>query len=236
MNTINRCLLVSCCTIAAMTASARGVIALAEWTFESSGPGLVLNNSATSPNAIAEGGVFAGALSIASGLHASAATDWSSPVGNASLEAFSANTWATGDYWQFTTNTTGFSGISISWHQTRSGTGPATFDLLWSTDGTTFTPLLNDYSVPEVTWSSVGLPQVMSIFGPQAGPAALDNQATIYFRLLCDAEPGSAGGTNRIDNVVISAAIPGPGTLALMSMAGLCTFRRRRNAGTASNM
>ena len=218
------------CIAFAVSASASGGVVLAQWTFETSGPGLVLSNSMASPAANAEGGVFAGAASVASGLHASAETDWSSPVGNGSTESFSANTWAVGDYWQFTTSSVAFTGISIEWHQTRSSTGPATFDLLWSTDGSTFTPLLNDYSVPDVTWASAGSPQAMSIFGPQAGPAGLDNQATIYFRLVCDAAPGGASGTNRIDNVVISAGVPAPGALPALALAGLLGCARRRRS------
>jgi hypothetical protein len=226
-------IVIGCSMAAAMAPPSRADIVLAEWTFETSGSSLTLSNSPTSPDADAEGGFFAGATSVANGVHASAGTDWSSPAGNGSAESFSANDWSVGDYWQFTTSTTGFLGISISWHQTRSGTGPATFDLQWSTDGTTWTNLLDDYTVLENsaanggTWNATTLiPNY--IFAPVAGPAALDNQAAIFFRLACDAAPGGAAGTNRVDNVIIAAAIPAPGALALLGVAGLVSGRRRR--------
>lgn len=221
-----------CCSLALalLTAVARADI-MAEWTFETSGAGtgLMLSNSAASPNATAEGGVFAG-TSIANGLHASVNTDWTSPVGNGSAESFSANEWAIGDYWQFSSSSTGYQDISISWHQTRSGTGPATWDLYWSTDNTTYNLLLNDYVVPAIGWSSI-TPDATgtTVFPAVPGPAALNNQATVYFRLVADSAAGGTTGTSRVDNVMISAnPIPAPGALALLALAGLISHRPRR--------
>lgn len=202
---------------------------MAEWNFEVSGPLLTLADSMDSPLATAEAGVYAG-TSIANGHHAGAATDWSSPVGNGSLESFSANTWAVGDYWQFSTSTLGYQDIAISWHQTRSSTGPATWDLYWSTDGSVFNLLLDNYSAPVITWSSA-TPDVTgtTVFPDVLAPAALDNQSTIYFRLTADSAASAAAGTGRIDNIIISGnAIPAPGALALLGLAGLTARRRRR--------
>ncbi|MBC7835323.1 MAG: PEP-CTERM sorting domain-containing protein [Phycisphaerales bacterium] len=201
---------------------------LANWTFETSGPSLVLNDSTISPSAPAEGGVFA-ATSIASGMHAATATDWSSPVGNGSTESFSSNNWITGDFYQFTTSTVGYDTLSFAWHQNRSGTGPGTFDLQYSTDGTNFITLLNDYAIPSVVWTSAGAPLPESIFGPVSVPADANNLALVTFRLTAASDPSSPNGTNRIDNISIEGTlIPAPGAMALLGLGGLVIARRRR--------
>ncbi|MCI0630354.1 MAG: PEP-CTERM sorting domain-containing protein [Phycisphaerales bacterium] len=205
---------------------------LANWTFETSGAALTLSNSSVSPLAVAEGGVFA-ATSIASGFHASVNTDWSSPAGNGSPESFSANEWSAGDYWQFQTSTLGYQNIAFGWHQTRSSTGPNTFDLQYSLDGVNFFTVVDDYTVLENSavnggvWNSTTeVPNY--IFAPFVGPSAWDNQASIWFRLTCQVSP-ALSGTNRVDNVlVIGTAIPAPGALALLGLAALTSNRRRR--------
>ena len=209
--------------LALLTACAAPATAdiLANWTFEVSVP-------ATAGPHAAEAGVNA-AASFASGFHVSPSVVYSNPVGNGSLESFSSNFWAVGDYYQFITSTAGFQNISISWDQTRSSTGPTTFDLQWSTDGTAFTTLLNDYAVPNDTWSSAGPPLATSAFGPVAGPAALNNQTIIYFRLTADSTAVSTAGTSRVDNIVISGdVIPVPGTLSMLGLAVVVFSRRRR--------
>jgi hypothetical protein len=93
---------------------------IAEWTFESAVP----TTPGTSPgNFGAEGGVNAGASSLATGLHASAASVWSTPVGNGSAKSLSGDHWAVGDYYQFCTSTSGYSSIVVV-DQTGSNTGP----------------------------------------------------------------------------------------------------------------
>jgi hypothetical protein len=224
---------IACGMCAMMSSTATADIALAQWTFETNTPA-DLSNSAASPIVNAEAGVFAGITSQASGAHVTATTDWTTPSGNGSANSFSANDWTSvGDYWQFTTSTVGYAGISISWHQTRSGTGPTTFDLEWSTNGSTWTTLVNDYAVLFNDASNGGAWNSTTqfpnyIFAPVAGPASLDNQATIYFRMSSQVA-AAAGGTNRVDNVVISAVVPAPGALALLPLAGLVGARRRRN-------
>lgn len=208
---------------------------LAGWTFETSGPTLPLTDSATSLNATAEDGFFA-ASSIANGVHTSALTDWSSPAGNGSVRSFSANEWQAGDYWQFTTSTVGFTNISIGWDQARSSTGPATFDLQFSVDGVNFFTLVDDYAVlisaaPPTgpgSWSTT-IHRPEFVFAPVAGPASLDDQQTVYFRLVAQVAGSGTAGTNRIDNVMILGdAIPAPGALALLGLAGVVAGRRRR--------
>jgi len=194
---------------------------LAEWTFETSVP-------TTAGGHLAEGGVFAGS-SFASGFHASAATVYSNPVGNGSFESFSSNNWSVGDYYAFQTSTVGYESISITWDQTRSGTGPQFFDLYWSTDGSNFFLLVDNYDVPAITWMSGTPDATLTTSFAAAGPAALDNQASIWFLMVADSAPSSTAGSNRVDNIVINGnVIPAPGAFALIGVAGLISRRRRR--------
>lgn len=203
--------------VGALTATASAVD-LARWTFEVSVP-------ATAGPHTAEAGVNA-VSSFASGLHSNGATVYSNPVGNGSFESFSSNTWSTGDYYQFTTSTLGYQTINVAWEQTRSGTGPATFDLEWSTDGSLFSTLADDYTVNQVTWAS-GAPVAGSSFSFGL-PAGAANQATLYIRMTSQVTTATAG-TNRVDDVVISGElIPTPGALALLGVAGVAASRRRR--------
>ncbi len=205
---------------AALAASA-SADTLANWTFETSVP-------TTAGPFAAESGLNA-ATSFASGSHVLSGTVYSNPVGNGSLESFSSNFWSAGDYYQFTTNTLGYESISITWNQTASSTGPMSFDLEYSTDGSLFTTLLNDYVVQPNTspnaWTS-GTFNPLFILGP-ATAAALDNQASVTFRMTSQVTTAT-GGTNRIDNVVIEGTqIPEPSSLALLALGGLVALRRR---------
>lgn len=190
---------------------------LAEWTFETSvpeGPG---------PHA-AEGGIFGGQ---ATGFHASTSAVYSNPVGNGSLESFSSNFWAIGDYYQFTTSTLGYESITVQWDQTRSSTGPAEFVLQWSSDGVNFSNFL-DYTVAFINWSS-GAYNPDSTFGEILLPTGAADLATLYIRMTATALPGADTGTNRIDNVIVGGTlVPAPGAIALLGFAGLIARRRRR--------
>ncbi|MEZ6232805.1 MAG: hypothetical protein R3B68_01325 [Phycisphaerales bacterium] len=192
---------------------------LANWTFESSVP-------TTAGPFAAEAGLNA-AGSFASGFHASTAAVYSNPVGNGSTESFSSNNWGVGDYYQFTTSTVGYNSILFGWSQTASSTGPQTFDVEWSTNGTVFNTLVNDYVVGTTTWSS-GTLNPLSVFAPVALPAAAENLPTVWVRLTNQVTPGGTGGTNRVDNITIEGTlVPAPGSLALLGLAGLVARRRR---------
>ncbi|MGH7242060.1 MAG: PEP-CTERM sorting domain-containing protein [Phycisphaerales bacterium] len=226
------CVLALAITAGAAIASTTNAAVLANWTFETSQP-------ATAGPFAAEAGIN-GATSQGSGFHAGAST-YSSPAGNGSAHSFSSNTWAVGDYYQFKTSTTGYNGISISWAQTGSNTGPRDFGLFWSTDGTTFTQIGGTLTVlanaaPDGPWSGVSVPNPSAFVFTMSGPAGLNNQANVFFRIR-DLTTSSinggvvaAGGTARVDDVIISGtAVPTPGSMALIGLAGLVAGRRRRN-------
>jgi len=192
---------------------------LANWTFETSIP-------ATAGPFAAEAGVNA-ASSWASGYHASASVVYSNPVGNGSLESFSSNYWSADDYYQFTTSTVGYTGIQIQWDQYSSSTGPTSFDLVCSTDGTNWTTLVDNYTVLTTPSMSSTTPHPELTFAAVAAPASLDNQATVYFRLVSQVTSATAG-TDRVDNVIIST-VPEPTTLVLLAL-GCLGLRRRKIA------
>lgn len=191
---------------------------LANWTFEVSIP------TTAGPHA-AEGGVVGGS---ATGFHAGATT-YSNPSGNGSAESFSSNGWATGDYYQFSADTTGYENITFGWSQIRSGTGPGDFTLEYSTNGgSTFTTVMA-YAVVgggSDFWSSSST-HLTSIYAPVAISGA-DNAGVVLFRLRSNVTVAS-GGTNRVDDITVAGdLVPAPGALALVGLGGLIAGRRRR--------
>ncbi len=220
---------------ATIASSAHASSVIADWTFESSPP--------------ATYGPFAPEIGSGSaiGKHAGAAA-YTSPAGNGSAHSFSSNTWATGDYYQFSVDTVGLSDITMTWDQTSSTTGPKDFQLQYSTNGTTFTSFAS-YSVlanasPNSPWSSTGAQNSAYTFTEDLSSiTALDNQTNVYFRLVQSdavaANGGSIGtsGTDRVDNVIVagdaSTPVPLPATIWLFGgglLSALSVGRRRRVA------
>ncbi len=183
-----------------------------QWTFE---PEPFLDTAGANLMAGPVVGPSTGAGS-ATGLHASAATDWTTPAGSGSGNSYSSNTWAVGDYYQFQTSTTGIlSSLGISFEQAGSGTGPRDFELRYSTDDVTYTPAgpytVNVSGTP--FWDSLvplqpdGIDRkVFDLSG-----LGLTNQANVYFRLVNTSTiPTSShtslvgtGGTSRVDNFTL---------------------------------
>jgi MYXO-CTERM domain-containing protein len=61
-----------------------------------------------------------------------------------------------------------------------------------------------------------------------AGSSAAD-KASVIFRFVNTSTVSSAGGTSRIDNILVTGnVVPAPGALALLGVAGLVGSRRRR--------
>lgn len=174
----------------------------------------------------------------ASGVHASAASDWTTPAGNGSANSYSVNTWTTGDYFQFVTSTVGQADIFLQWDQTRSSTGPATFDLQYSTDGTNFLTALDDYTVASNDaagggpWTSGGSRIASYVRTVDLSAInAIENQPSVTFRLVSQVTP-AAGGTNRVDNFLVSQGpppeVPEPTSLGVLGVVAAAMVRRRR--------
>ncbi len=203
-------------TLASVSSANAAIIA--HWTFETSIP------TTAGPHA-AELGDNAGVGSPATGFHTVAATAYSNPAGNGSVESFSSNNWSIGDYYQFQTSTVGYTLITIDWCQNRSSTGPGDFTLSVSTDGVNFSPLSSNYVVNAVTWTA-GTQLPDSCYAPVAAPASADNQASVFFRMTANVA-GAAAGSNRIDDVRISG-VPEPTSLGLLLTGAVVVLRRRR--------
>lgn len=203
--------------VIALAGVASAQVTLAEWTFETSVP------AGPGPHA-AEGGLYGGnAFAVTGGTI-------SNPVGNGSGESMSSNGWNQGNYFEFVTSSVGYENLTFEWDQVRSSTGPEFFDLVVSTDGMTFSPLLSNYSVRNNSgpnWSFGG-PRVLDDIFSVPVPGAYDNQPLLVFRLV-SLQTTASTGTNRVDNVILEGfEIPAPGAVALFGLGGLVAARRRR--------
>ncbi len=219
---------------------------IAAWTFETAAStnhiiGAGLTSGTTQSGVLADIGT-----GVADASHASPAT-WSIPAGNGSGHAWSVNTWAAGDYFEFSVSTLGFRNIVLSYDQTSSGTGPRDFLLQYTSDGVNFLPFGSTYLVltnaassnnqgsglSTQPWSPNGSPQpeFNRVFD-LSSLTVLNDAPSVSFRLVAaDNFNGSggaisSGGTDRIDNFVVNATpVPEPATPLLAVLggaAGLC--------------
>jgi len=206
---------------------------IANWTFETSLPAGTPGAGVWITNIAAEVG-----SGTAAGWHAGNAT-YSAPAGNGSAHAFSSTAWATGDFYQFAVSTLGFQNVTVAYDQTGSATGPRDFRFSFSTDGVSFTPVGLSYIVltnsasannegsgkSTSVWSSTSSQQsAYTVTFDLSATNSLANQPVVYFRLTVadgTAENGSSigsGGTDRVDNFLVSGASAAP--LLNIQMAG----------------
>ncbi|MSR41701.1 MAG: hypothetical protein EXS10_07340 [Phycisphaerales bacterium] len=171
--------------------------------------------------------------SMLSGSHAAAATTWSSPAGNGSQFSLSSNNWAIGDFYQISFSTIGAEAVDVTWDQTRSSTGPGSFSVLMSINGgANWTTVLASYTVIQAglagnnttSWNTVTNQPLFFTTSVALGETA-SNQASVLVR-FSSLVTTSAAGTNRVDNIMVNA-VPAPGAIALLGLAGLVARRRR---------
>jgi hypothetical protein len=211
---------------------------LSAWTFPTALPVNPPPTAVSYSYGAADQGVLT-AGSMFSGTHASASTAWTTPAGNSSQYALSSNNWAIGDFYEARFSTLGYSDINIGWDQTRSSTGPGTFDVAISIDGgNNFSTILASYTVLQSggggspgTWSSTGA--YLSIYSNTLSLTNVaSNQADVRVRFRATVAAGGVGGSGRIDNVLVYSGpvipVPAPGAVALLGLAGLAARRRRR--------
>jgi hypothetical protein len=210
---------------------------IADWTFETSQP----NTAGPYNPEIGSGS--------ASGSHAGAAV-YSSPAGNGSSHSFSSSIWAVGDFYQFTFSTTSYTtanytGLQLSFDQTSSSTGPGMFGLFYSINGGTYTQLGANYTVlgngtaPNASWNATTASSAYT-FTPDLSSlgTSLLGDTSVSFRLIDESTTSagggtvSTGGTDRVDNFVVSAVpVPEPTTISMALIGGLASLvalRRRK--------
>ncbi|MDO9257662.1 MAG: InlB B-repeat-containing protein [Bacteroidales bacterium] len=192
---------------------------IAKWTYE----GITVSATAATSPSLTAGSTLADAGSQTVGsafsaVHASSSSVWSTPSGNGSLKALSANNWAVGDYFQFVASVSGYQNIVVSCDQNGSSTGPAKFKLQYSTNGTVFTDFGSEYSIPaSITWNN-SLVNTNSIFSfDLSSITAINGLSTVYFRIVDNStvainsvSPVAPTGTSRIDNFTITGDVIPP--------------------------
>ena len=175
-----------------------------------------------------------------SGFHASAGTSYSTPIGNGSANAFSSNSWAIGDYYQFTISTVGFNNLFVTFAMERSATGPITFQFSYSIDGgSNFTAVGSPTDVSSAAFSAATYnPSFVSTFD-LSGITGLNNNVNAVFRLVATVGGTTTVGTARVDDFIVSSGgaifVPEPATLTgtlagCIAAAGVMLGRRRRRA------
>ncbi|MDI1256589.1 MAG: YDG domain-containing protein [Flavobacterium sp.] len=183
---------------------------VAKWTFE----GVTTTN--TGANATVTGSALADqgsqtAGSLFSATHANAATVWSNAAGNASSKSVTSEHWGVGDYYQFKVNTSNYHSIAISLDQTGSNTGPSTFKIQYSLNGTAFTDFGSSYTITNDSWSNTGSPKTVSVKSFDLSTiSGLNNKSSIYLRVVnvnttsINNGTVATGGTSRIDNFLVT--------------------------------
>lgn len=229
MQNISKSTIVAAVAATAFSLSASGAV-IASWSM----PTAVATG--TVGTSYSYGAADAGDSAVGSNLsssHIAALTAYSSPAGNGSTYSLSSNNWAIGDYYQVSVSTVGYQNVSFSFDQTRSGTGPSSFELVMSTDGgSSWSTLIATYSVVQAglagtnttSWNAT---TNQTAFTTASAAAGADESASVLFRIR-SLVTTAAAGTNRVDNLIVSGdAVPAPGAIALLGLAGLIQRRRR---------
>jgi hypothetical protein len=158
---------------------------------------------------------------------------YTTPAGNGSAYSFSSNFWAAGDFYEISFDASNYVGMTLSWDQARSSTGPSSFVVSMSVNGGVFQNLYS-YSVLQSggtgapgTWSTTTSLSAFTFSGVALNGA--DNAGSVVVRFVSQVAGSSNAGTNRIDNIFVNGSLlPAPGAVALGGIAALVAGRRRR--------
>ena len=181
--------------------------------------GIPLNNSV--PEAFPSGNLFVDPT-IDAGLVNRAPGDTSVTTG--ALDARGNNNTAQGAFCFVIGpfSTVGLQDINVSFALMSTGTGGFNqINLLYSTNGTTFTNFATILNVQSVT--------TFTAQGPFFLPAGANNQPTLYIEFcFTDVHDNNTHNNTYIDNIQITG-VPEPGTVigGMFGVLGLCWFQRR---------
>ena len=129
---------------------------------------------------------------------------------------------ANGKSMVFAFSMSGYSNLAVSYAVQRTASGFSTQQWDYSSDGTNWSSAATITGI-QASFSGGGTNVVTSL-GVASG---LNNAATAYMRVTFTGAT-SATGNNRMDNFQFNAtAIPAPGAIALIGLAGLIARRRR---------
>ena len=129
---------------------------------------------------------------------------------------------ANGKSMVFKFSMSGLTNLAVSYAVQRTASGFTTQQWDYSTDGTTWSSAATITGI-QASFSGGGTNVVTSL-GVASG---LNNAATAYMRVTFTGAT-SATGNNRVDNFQFNAdAVPAPGAVALIGLAGLVARRRR---------
>ena len=129
---------------------------------------------------------------------------------------------ANGKSMVFAFSMSGFSNLAVSYAVQRTSTGFSTQQWDYSSDGTNWSSAATITGI-QASFFNNGTNVVTSL-GVASG---LDNAATAYMRVTFTGATSSTGN-NRVDNFQFNAtALPAPGAIALIGLAGLIARRRR---------
>ena len=131
---------------------------------------------------------------------------------------------ANGKAMVFKFSMTGLSNLAVSYAVQRTASGFATQQWDYSTDGTTWSSAATITGIQASFAAGATPANVVTSLGVASG---LDNAANAYMRVTFTGATSSTGN-NRMDNFQFNAtALPAPGAIALIGLAGLISRRRR---------
>ena len=131
---------------------------------------------------------------------------------------------ANGKAMVFKFSMSGLSNLSVSYAVQRTASGFTTQQWDYSSDGTTWSSAATITGIQASFAAGATPANVVTSLGVASG---LDNAATAYMRVTFTGATSSTGN-NRMDNFQFNAtALPAPGAIALIGLAGLIARRRR---------
>ncbi|HUO08508.1 MAG TPA: PEP-CTERM sorting domain-containing protein [Phycisphaerae bacterium] len=224
----------------AVTSAAKADV-IAQWTFENSPLTSTATTVAANTPFTNEGPETGSGSAI--GYHLTA-TAYSAPAGNGSPKSFSSNAWSVGDYYEFDVSTAAYTGVSLSFDQTGSATGPAQFKVQYNAGSGWLDLASGAYTIPNTTttasagttsiaWNTSGAANTATSFtfdlssiSGLTGIRLVDNGTTP----IGTSSAVGTGGTSRVDNVTFTgtSSVPEPATAAIAAVGAAFMIGRRR--------